>query len=976
MPPKKRRVEAREDDVEREPIESDFSVSSPASVASTVSAMSGAPVTAEYLERVIEANQRSMAALIAALPTALASVPVAPPDSSVLVPKFARVDVPKWTDGENPSEYFNKYEQALTHNGVLKEKWGSLLQIYLSGSAQASFSQVNPLVVKDYEAVKQAMLESLGDTPDGADKKWCTLSRYRGESHRALYRRVHTTGFRRMHGLETKEQCCQRMILSKFLTLLSPECYSSVVARRPKNGQEAAAYAQEFEDDTSFARSLQPRPSGGHHNSQNFYSKHETGGNGLGGAQGNGGGAVGGSGSSSHNAGGNSKANSNGGGSRGVSPSRKQESGSPRSSRQERQGQKEKKPITCYGCGELGHIRPNCPNRVRRVKTPESNRVMEVEGWIAGSVVQGLRVDTGADRTIVSAEVVPENAYLKKSVILDSWRGKQFSKHRVAKLTIKVGTTEVVAEVAVADKLDCPALLGNDLGAAMNVQLLSMILNRVKEAQSVIVDEKAASIRVTRAQAISEENKERDDVLASVESEAEPVSLEDVFDFPDSYFEQDPVPTPVDECSTLPEISVVDVPLPNLDVSDSNSLVKEQQDDVSLKPLMQLALKCEKGYSVDRGILVHSTSDGLGDSLQRIVVPVGRRQCVMEMAHSNVVAGHFGVKKTFGRISCKFLWPRMWSEVKAFVRTCSGCQRAARKDNARAPLQPLQCVDEPFQKVAFDLVGPLPKSSSGYRYLLTMMCMYTKFPAAIPLKRVDNETVVEAMFEVFSRYGLPKILLTDQGSVFTSKLTKSMCKEFDIQKIQTSPYHPQSDGALERWHACLKGMLKRSQCDLKFWDKELKYLLFAYRSTPHCVTGFSPFTLMFGREVRGPLDVLQDSWLEGDCENAEVCDWLSSIQAKMSEMAKIVGDRERVAKSKMKEYYDRTAKVKVFEAGDMVLVWKPGIHSKMGASWEGPYQVDCQVSPVNYKIQVPGKSHQSKILHCNLLKKWSTKFIE
>ena len=117
MPPKKRQVEVRgEDEVEREPMESEFSV------ASTVSAMSAVPVTAEHLERVIEANQRSMAALIAALPTALASVPVASPASGVSVPKFARVDVPKWTDGENPSEYFSKYEQALTHNGVPKEK--------------------------------------------------------------------------------------------------------------------------------------------------------------------------------------------------------------------------------------------------------------------------------------------------------------------------------------------------------------------------------------------------------------------------------------------------------------------------------------------------------------------------------------------------------------------------------------------------------------------------------------------------------------------------------------------------------------------------------------------------------------------------------------------------------------------------------------------------------------------------------------
>ena len=273
--------------------------------------------------------------------------------------------------------------------------------------------------------------------------------------------------------------------------------------------------------------------------------------------------------------------------------------------------------------------------------------------------------------------------------------------------------------------------------------------------------------------------------------------------------------------------------------------------------------------------------------------------------------------------------------------------------------------------LAFDLVGPLPKCSSGFRYLLTMMCLYTKYPEAIPLKRVDNDTVLEAMFEVFSRYGLPKELLTDQGCVFTSKLTKSMCEAFEIKKIQTSPYHPQSDGAL-RWHACLKGMLKSSQCDLKLWDKQLKYLLFAYRSTPHCVTGFSPFTLMFGRDVRGPLEMLSDSWLDGDCSNASVCDWLASVKAKMGEMAELVSDREKVAKSKMKEVYDKTAKVKSFEPGDMVLVWKPGLHSKMSDYWEGPFQIECQVSPVIYKVQVPGKLHRSKVLHCNLLKKWST----
>ena len=163
----------------------------------------------------------------------------------------------------------------------------------------------------------------------------------------------------------------------------------------------------------------------------------------------------------------------------------------------------------------------------------------------------------------------------------------------------------------------------------------------------------------------------------------------------------------------------------------------------------------------------------------------------------------------------------MWGEVKEFVRSCAGCQRAARNDNSRAPLQPLPCVSEPFEKVAFDLVGPLPHTSSGNRYILTMMCLYTKYPEAIPLRRVDNDTVLDAMMDIFSRHGLPKTILTDQGSVFMSKLTRQMCETFEVNRVRTSPYHPQSDGALERWHACLKGMMKRSEINLKCWDRQL-----------------------------------------------------------------------------------------------------------------------------------------------------------
>ena len=393
-----------------------------------------------------------------------------------------------------------------------------------------------------------------------------------------------------------------------------------------------------------------------------------------------------------------------------------------------------------------------------------------------------------------------------------------------------------------------------------------------------------------------------------------------IIDFPDSYFEDEPESTPVAALCTWPEVERVDIPLPHIASSkaDKDRLVAEQHSDQSLQHALELAKRGEKGYGFDDQVLVQYTDDALGDVNQRIVVPGTRRQQVLKLAHSNVNAGHFGFKKTFARISSYFLWPRMWGDIKQFLHSCAGCQKAAHNSHSRAPLQPLPCVGEPFEKVAFDLVGPLPRSSSGNKYILTMMCLYIKYPEAIPLRRVDNHTILEAMLEIFARHGIPKTILTDQGSVFMSKLTQQLYQTLDIKRVRTSPYHPQSDGALERWHACLKGMMRRAEIDLRNWDKQLKFFLFAYRDTPHCVIGFSPFTLLFGREVKGPLCMLKSAWLEGTEENGSVSEWISCVREKMIEMAEIVSDRDLKAKQLMKKQYDKTAKVKSFAAGEMV----------------------------------------------------------
>ena len=227
------------------------------------------------------------------------------------------------------------------------------------------------------------------------------------------------------------------------------------------------------------------------------------------------------------------------------------------------------------------------------------------------------------------------------------------------------------------------------------------------------------------------------------------------------------------------------------------------------------------------------------------------------------------------------------------------------------------------------------------------------------------------MCEVFSRYGLPQSILTDQGSVFMSKVVKDLCRTWEIDHIRTSPYHPESDGALERWNACLKGMLKKQPVEGNRWDKVLRFCLFAYRDSPHCVTGFSPFDLMFGRDVKGPLPLLRTTWVEGEVDGLKVNDWVKSIRERMKAMAAIVLDRK--AKSTMKIFYDKKAKEVHFSEADQVLVHKPGLHSKMDGSWDGPFTVGKRLSDTNYSVVVPGRK-RPRVLHVNMLKPYLTAY--
>ena len=268
-------------------------------------------------------------------------------------------------------------------------------------------------------------------------------------------------------------------------------------------------------------------------------------------------------------------------------------------------------------------------------------------------------------------------------------------------------------------------------------------------------------------------------------------------------------------------------------------------------------------------------------------------------------------------------------------------------------------MGKPFERVAMDIVGPLPKTKSGHRYILVLVDYATRYPEAIPLKTVTAEVIAEKVVDVFARFGIPETVLTDQGTNFVSQLLKELYRLLGVTVIKTSPYHPQTDGLVERYNRTLKEMLRRViEQDRR---ELLPYVLFSYREVPQESTGFSPFELIYGRDVRGPLDALKEHWCAEPRSPDSVLDYVQRVQERLADASELVRENLEKAQTTQKYYYDRKAREVKLKANDQVLVLLPTSSNKLMARWKGPYRINVSTTRSRFR---GGRSLQYSILIC------------
>lgn len=378
-------------------------------------------------------------------------------------------------------------------------------------------------------------------------------------------------------------------------------------------------------------------------------------------------------------------------------------------------------------------------------------------------------------------------------------------------------------------------------------------------------------------------------------------------------------------------------------------------------------LRIQDGLLVRRLVLLPSNRE-----IYQAIVPDCERRHVLEMCHDNKTSGHLEVTKTLAKIRQRYYWPGLQRDIHQYIAGCDTCTK--RKNpipKRRAPME-ITTSGVPMERIATDILCELPETDRGNRHILVVLDYFTKWTEAFALPDMEAETIARTIMEqVIVRFGVPSIIHSDQGRQYESKLFTEMCKLLGITKTRTTPYHPKSDGMVERFNRTLLSMLSAYVRDnQRDWDLCLHYVLMAYRSTMHDTTNFSPNMLMLGREVTTPLDLMYE--MPTEIKEIPAHQWVWIFRERLEKAHAIVRDYVKGEMLRQKKYHDVKVSWSSFKPGDMVYVYFPvrksGCSPKLTSFWRGPYKVENKLSDVLYTVAC-GFREKSTVIHCDRMRK-------
>lgn len=250
------------------------------------------------------------------------------------------------------------------------------------------------------------------------------------------------------------------------------------------------------------------------------------------------------------------------------------------------------------------------------------------------------------------------------------------------------------------------------------------------------------------------------------------------------------------------------------------------------------------------------------------------------------------------------------------------------------------------------------------------MCAATRYPEAVPLRTLKAHAIVKALVKFFFFHIWPPKMNSKRPRL-KFHVQNLRPGNVNVKHKTSSAYHPESQGALERFHQTLKSMLRKFCTESnREWDEGLPLLLFAVRETIQESLGFSPAELVFGHTVRGPLCSLREQWLSNQSGGKNILDYVSSFRERLHHACEMARESLSSAQSKMKQNLDKKSVIRSFQPSDRVFVLLPVVGSGLQAKFSGPYMIDRKINETNYVIQSPDRKKKTRACHINMLKQY------
>ena len=335
----------------------------------------------------------------------------------------------------------------------------------------------------------------------------------------------------------------------------------------------------------------------------------------------------------------------------------------------------------------------------------------------------------------------------------------------------------------------------------------------------------------------------------------------------------------------------------------------------------------------------------------RLYIPQALQNKILEQCHDAI--GHIGIDKTYELISRKYYWPSLYKHVTTYVNSCVTCQtRSSRCETA--PLEEMDVPAYPFEKVSLDISGPYDETLQGNVYIVSFVDWLTNWPEAYAVADKKAQTVAGLILtEIFPRYG------TDNGAENVNEIMRETMASLNIKYITTSPYHPQSNTKVERFHRFLGDILsKLTESDRHNWDLYLTHTLAAVRFSMCETTKFSPYYMLFGHDVVLPVDNLLKPRRKYMGEDHRL---IIEQQHKTFVRAR---DRIRRAQKKRNHAINKSRRKVELDVGDPVYNWAHNRQGKLDQKWRPYYRIVEKMSPVTFVIwnQLAGRLRGSMLL--------------